>query len=225
MALLQTTICLRISTIIFFLIFLLSEKSHCIRVPNRIVEPLKTTSSHQSLKTAVFALGSFWRSEAVFGCLDGVVRTTVGYAGGTKHNPEYRSLGDHAESVRVCALTFSFLLLSISFLFSFLLLNFHFSFCEFSGLYISDGVADVIISVDPVCTFARIVCIPFQYCFAFSIGFIVLEFSLCEAVMRFECPDIWWYVEFVCRRSLMCKWIESSFLFFRRLVSALDRNY
>ncbi|KAA0025687.1 hypothetical protein IC582_018498 [Cucumis melo] len=101
MALLQTTICLRISTIIFFLIFLLSEKSHCIRVPNRIVEPLKTTSSHQSLKTAVFALGSFWRSEAVFGCLDGVVRTTVGYAGGTKHNPEYRSLGDHAESVRV----------------------------------------------------------------------------------------------------------------------------
>ncbi|CAK9320728.1 unnamed protein product [Citrullus colocynthis] len=101
MALLQNTICLRISTIIFFLIFLLFGKSYCIRIPNRIAEPIKIPSTHQSLKTAVFALGSFWRSEAVFGCLDGVVRTTVGYAGGTKQNPEYRSLGDHAESVRV----------------------------------------------------------------------------------------------------------------------------
>ncbi|XP_023544873.1 peptide methionine sulfoxide reductase A5-like [Cucurbita pepo subsp. pepo] len=101
MALLQTTICLRIFTIVFFLVFLLSGKSCCIRTPNRIADANKIPSSHHSLKTAVFALGCFWRSEAVFGCLDGVVRTTVGYAGGTKLNPEYRSLGDHAESVRV----------------------------------------------------------------------------------------------------------------------------
>ncbi|KAJ1422589.1 Peptide methionine sulfoxide reductase MsrA [Sesbania bispinosa] len=44
-------------------------------------------------------LGSFWRSEAVFRVL---ARrhfvTTVGYAGGSKPNPEYRSLGDHAAS-------------------------------------------------------------------------------------------------------------------------------
>ncbi|XP_027178577.1 peptide methionine sulfoxide reductase A5-like [Coffea eugenioides] len=59
------------------------------------------TANQQQLQTAVFALGSFWRSEAVFGCLDGVVRTTVGYAGGSKTNPEYRSLGDHAESVQM----------------------------------------------------------------------------------------------------------------------------
>lgn len=37
----------------------------------------------------------------MFGCLNGVVRTTVGYAGGSKSNPEYRSLADHAESVQV----------------------------------------------------------------------------------------------------------------------------
>lgn len=37
----------------------------------------------------------------MFGCLPGVVRTTVGYAGGSKPNPEYRSFGDHAESVQV----------------------------------------------------------------------------------------------------------------------------
>lgn len=51
--------------------------------------------------TAVFALGSFWRSEAAFGCLHGVIRTSVGYAGGSKANPEYRNLGDHAECVKV----------------------------------------------------------------------------------------------------------------------------
>ncbi|RWW55576.1 hypothetical protein BHE74_00037784 [Ensete ventricosum] len=70
-----------------------------IRFPDRIPE-LTPTSQHP-LRTAVFALGSFWRSEAVFGCLPGVVRTSVGYAAGSKTNPEYRNLGDHAECVRV----------------------------------------------------------------------------------------------------------------------------
>ncbi|XP_022133207.1 peptide methionine sulfoxide reductase A5 [Momordica charantia] len=101
MALLQTTTCLRISILLFFLIFLLPKEAYCIRIPNRIAESSTNPSTHQSLKTAVFSLGCFWRSEAVFGCLDGVFRTTVGYAGGSKLNPEYRSLGDHAESVRV----------------------------------------------------------------------------------------------------------------------------
>ncbi|PIA24827.1 hypothetical protein AQUCO_21900001v1 [Aquilegia coerulea] len=65
-------------------------------------EQSTTSTNYQTpLKTAVFALGSFWRSEAVFGCLNGVVRTTVGYAGGSKINPEFRSLGDHAESVQI----------------------------------------------------------------------------------------------------------------------------
>lgn len=39
--------------------------------------------------------------EARFGALKGVVRTRVGYAGGTKKNPTYRSLGDHTEAVQV----------------------------------------------------------------------------------------------------------------------------
>ncbi|KAJ7521082.1 hypothetical protein O6H91_19G036900 [Diphasiastrum complanatum] len=52
-------------------------------------------------RRAVFALGSFWRAEAVFGCLPGVVGTQVGYSGGSKQNPDYRSIGDHAESVEV----------------------------------------------------------------------------------------------------------------------------
>ena len=72
-----------------------------IRFPNPISQ-VSEDPPDELLKTTVFALGSFWRSESVFGCLDGVVRTTVGYAGGSKSNPEYRSLGDHAESVQVC---------------------------------------------------------------------------------------------------------------------------
>ncbi|XP_056176208.1 peptide methionine sulfoxide reductase A5-like [Syzygium oleosum] len=71
-----------------------------IRFPNRIPDPAAGSPTRPT-RTAVFALGSFWRSEAVFGCLGGVVRTAVGYAGGSKPNPEYRSLRDHAECVQV----------------------------------------------------------------------------------------------------------------------------
>ncbi|OAY57520.1 hypothetical protein MANES_02G103100v8 [Manihot esculenta] len=71
-----------------------------IRIADPISDPSRDASD-QALKIAVFALGSFWRSEAVFGCVNGVIRTTAGYSGGSKSNPEYRSLGDHAESVQV----------------------------------------------------------------------------------------------------------------------------
>ncbi|XP_052195070.1 peptide methionine sulfoxide reductase A5 isoform X2 [Diospyros lotus] len=80
---------------------LLVDRASSIRFPDRISQVPTKNSPNQPLKTAVFALGSFWRSEAVFGCLDGVVRTTAGYAGGSKANPEYRSPGDHAESVQI----------------------------------------------------------------------------------------------------------------------------
>lgn len=74
-----------------------------IRIPDRISNSPVYASplTSQPLKTTVFALGSFWRSEAIFGCIDGVVRTTAGYAGGSKPNPEYRSLGNHAECVQI----------------------------------------------------------------------------------------------------------------------------
>lgn len=91
----------RLLATLMLLIILTAERRVCIRIPERIIETAGDVPNNQSLKTAVFALGSFWRSEAVFGCLNGVVQTTVGYAGGSKINPEYRSLGDHAESVQV----------------------------------------------------------------------------------------------------------------------------
>ncbi|ELZ57423.1 peptide methionine sulfoxide reductase MsrA [Halorubrum hochstenium ATCC 700873] len=47
--------------------------------------------------TATFGIGCFWGPDARFGAIDGVVRTRVGYAGGTKIDPTYHSLGDHTE--------------------------------------------------------------------------------------------------------------------------------
>lgn len=52
-------------------------------------------------ETATFALGCFWGPDAEFGAVDGIVRTRVGYAGGTKRDPSYHALGDHTEVFQV----------------------------------------------------------------------------------------------------------------------------
>lgn len=52
-------------------------------------------------ETATFGLGCFWGPDARFGAMDGVVRTQVGYAGGTESDPSYYALGDHTEVVQV----------------------------------------------------------------------------------------------------------------------------
>lgn len=52
-------------------------------------------------KIATFALGCFWGPDARFGCIPGVVRTRVGYAGGTTTNPTYRNIGNHIETIQI----------------------------------------------------------------------------------------------------------------------------
>lgn len=52
-------------------------------------------------ETATFALGCFWGPDAKFGAVDGVVRTRVGYAGGTRPDPSYHALYDHTEVFQV----------------------------------------------------------------------------------------------------------------------------
>ncbi|MFN2340785.1 MAG: peptide-methionine (R)-S-oxide reductase MsrB [Halanaerobium sp.] len=52
-------------------------------------------------ETASFALGCFWGPDASFGALEGVVRTRVGYAGGTAENPTYEMIGDHTETIEI----------------------------------------------------------------------------------------------------------------------------
>ncbi|MFC6730206.1 peptide-methionine (S)-S-oxide reductase MsrA [Natronoarchaeum mannanilyticum] len=52
-------------------------------------------------RTATFGMGCFWGPDARFGAVEGVVRTRVGYAGGTTADPTYHSLGDHTEVVQI----------------------------------------------------------------------------------------------------------------------------
>jgi len=57
------------------------------------------------LKQAVFALGCFWGAERCFWQIDGVVSTSVGYAGGITVNPSYQEVCSgntgHTEVVQV----------------------------------------------------------------------------------------------------------------------------
>lgn len=100
----KASVCHNINMFVNILLLIMLSVSDVglgIRFPDRPNPNPNPKELPNPLKTAVFSLGSFWRSEAVFGCLDGVVTTTVGYAGGSKINPEYRSLADHAESIQI----------------------------------------------------------------------------------------------------------------------------
>ena len=69
--------------------------------PELVTDHDESAPSPDETETATFALGCFWGPDAAFGALDGVVRTRVGYAGGTKADPTYHALGDHSEAVQV----------------------------------------------------------------------------------------------------------------------------
>ncbi len=62
---------------------------------------LDTAPPSGATETATFGLGCFWGPDARFGAMAGVVRTRVGYAGGTTPEPTYYDLGDHTEVVQV----------------------------------------------------------------------------------------------------------------------------
>lgn len=55
----------------------------------------------ETVETATFGMGCFWGPEAMFGSLPGILRTRVGFAGGTSPNPTYRHMGDHTETVEI----------------------------------------------------------------------------------------------------------------------------
>ncbi|MFC6998176.1 peptide-methionine (S)-S-oxide reductase [Rufibacter roseus] len=57
--------------------------------------------AHENVETATLAMGCFWGPEAFYGAMEGVIRTRVGYAGGSTENPTYRSLADHIETAQI----------------------------------------------------------------------------------------------------------------------------
>jgi len=55
----------------------------------------------EKMETATFALGCFWGPDGLFGILPGVIRTRVGYAGGTGESPTYHHIDGHAETIQI----------------------------------------------------------------------------------------------------------------------------
>ncbi|WP_232321264.1 peptide-methionine (S)-S-oxide reductase MsrA [Sporosarcina ureae] len=53
------------------------------------------------MEIATFGMGCFWGPEARFGSLQGVIRTRVGYTGGTTVAPTYKTIEDHTETVEI----------------------------------------------------------------------------------------------------------------------------
>ncbi|MGH8659457.1 MAG: peptide-methionine (S)-S-oxide reductase MsrA [Gammaproteobacteria bacterium] len=58
-----------------------------------------------NMAVATFAGGCFWCMEPPFDALDGVISTTSGYTGGSKHHPNYEDVSSgttgHAEAVQL----------------------------------------------------------------------------------------------------------------------------
>jgi len=67
----------------------------------RTAEQVREALRHGELHKTAFAMGCFWGPDSRFGAMSGVVQTRVGYGGGRQPDPDYRSVGDHAETVRV----------------------------------------------------------------------------------------------------------------------------
>jgi peptide-methionine (S)-S-oxide reductase len=69
--------------------------------PTTIKQYDQQAPTRDETETATFALGCFWGPDGRFGAMDGVVRTRVGYAGGSKVDPTYHDLGNHTEAFQV----------------------------------------------------------------------------------------------------------------------------
>jgi len=57
-------------------------------------------SQPAATKTAVFAGGCFWCIQPAFDKAPGVIKTTVGYCGGTEPNPTYELVGSEKTNYR-----------------------------------------------------------------------------------------------------------------------------
>jgi len=69
---------------------------------NRLkVQLVRMTIEDVSTERATFGMAWFWFPEAQYGCVPGVIRTRVGFSGGSSPDPTYRTIGDHTETVDI----------------------------------------------------------------------------------------------------------------------------
>src|SRR2546421_4498605 len=64
------------------------------------VDPSPAQDSSAATKTAVFAGGCFWCIQPAFDKAPGVIKTTVGYCGGTEPKPTYQLVGSEKKNYR-----------------------------------------------------------------------------------------------------------------------------
>ncbi|XP_058067413.1 peptide methionine sulfoxide reductase [Anopheles bellator] len=64
-------------------------------------QPLPLHDVRTPFETATFGMGCFWGCDSLFGATKGVLRTRVGYAGGTTEAPTYKKMGDHTEVIAI----------------------------------------------------------------------------------------------------------------------------
>ncbi|CRL07045.1 CLUMA_CG019985, isoform A [Clunio marinus] len=82
----------------------LTKRSSTDSSVNGCVERKKLTLLHDvdiPYEKATFGMGCFWGADSLYGGTKGILRTRVGYCGGTKLNPVYRNLGDHTEAIDI----------------------------------------------------------------------------------------------------------------------------
>ena len=76
-----------------------------IKIPAVLFLSLLAYSTHAKIAEAIFAGGNFWRLEAEFNKVPGVLLTVSGFDGGRGKNPVYKDVAagrtDYAEAVRV----------------------------------------------------------------------------------------------------------------------------
>ena len=65
-----------------------------------LVDLSQAEDSSATTKSAVFAGGCFWCIQPAFDKAPGVIKTTVGYAGGTEPNPTYELVGSEKTKYR-----------------------------------------------------------------------------------------------------------------------------
>lgn len=85
--------------------FTAKNTRHCVNSISLNFKPFEPMDNQQKTETAIFAGGCFWGVQHYFDKAPGVLKSEVGYTGGTKENPTYKEVcahtTGHVEAIKV----------------------------------------------------------------------------------------------------------------------------